>query len=292
MTTDTVKDVPITKIRIERNPRTRFDEEALAGLAQSIKGRGLQQPIILEPGKKGTFILVSGERRLRAHKQLGKITIKAIIRARSNHNGRERFVDAIIENDQRADMNPIELGQAYKVLRDEFQMSVRDISKRIGKSEAHIFNLLLLTDLDKEIQDMIEQGWYKDYRLARGLLKITDRQVRIGLANRLFKHKVQLNGCLNAVERTLQMISSKAGRKPVDFKRGTPALKLADVDARQQPMKWGMLQQLGQVPAWSLVVRSAEHTCQECPLRDIASRSTCSDCGAVSMLRTLVEAAR
>lgn len=241
MTTTTVKDIPITKIRVERNPRTRFDEESLAGLAQSIKGRGLQQPIILEPDKKDTFILVSGERRLRAHKQLGRKTIQAIIRARSNHNGRERFVDAIIENDQRADMNPIELGQAYKVLRDEYKMSVRDISKRIGKSEAHIGNHLTLTDLDKEIQDMIEQGFYKDIRLARGLLKIEDSQVRVGLAHRLFKQKVQLNGCLKAVERTIQMMTATSKPKGVDFKRGTPALKLAEVDADQQPMRWDML---------------------------------------------------
>jgi ParB family transcriptional regulator, chromosome partitioning protein len=288
--TTAVKDVPITKIRVERNPRTRFDEESLAELAQSIKGRGLHQPIILEPGKKGTFVLVSGERRLRAHKQLGKTTIQAIIRARSNHNGRERFVDAIIENDQRADMNPIELGQAYRVLREEYQMTVREISEKIGKRETHIFNLLLLTDLDKEIQDMIEQGFYKDIRLARGLLKIEDSQVRIGLANRLFTQKVQLKGCLNAVERTLQAMVSTSKGKAVDFKRGTPALKMADVDGTHEPMRWDMLRQLGRVPAWPLVVHTAEQTCRECSLRNIASISTCRDCPAVEMLRKMVEA--
>src|SRR5919106_6273324 len=122
MSITTVKDVLIKKIRVGRNPRTRFDEVSLAGLAGSIKSRGLQQPVVVEPERDG-FILVSGERRLRAHKKLGKTTIKAIIRAKSNHNGRERFIDAIIENDQREDMTPMELGRAYQVLHDEYKMT-------------------------------------------------------------------------------------------------------------------------------------------------------------------------
>jgi len=285
----TFKAVQISKIVIERNPRRRFNEESLAGLAESIQERGLQQPIIVEPGLGDTFILVSGERRLRAHKKLGRSTIRAIIREKSNHDGRERFLDAIIENDQREEMTSIELGHAYKALWDEFNMSIRDISKRIGKGEIQISQLMRLTDLDKEIQDLIERGFWKDSRLVNLLLKITDREVRIELAKRLFHQKVSLKGSLRAAERTIQMLATSTG-KFTDFREGTPALKLAKAD--KQPMRWNMLMQLNQVPPWPTIVRSAEQTCDQCALRSIASRNTCRDCGAVQMLRIMVEAAK
>lgn len=281
---ESIRNISLLKIRVVRNPRQHFDQESIAGLAQSIKGRGLQQPIIVEPGKGDWFELVSGERRLRAHQQLGRKQIKAIVRARSNHNGRERFLDAIIENDQREDMNAIERARAYRVLRDEYGMTARAIAVSIGKAETYIGNYLLLTDLEEEIQVMIEKGFWKDPRLARGLLHIEDATVRLELARRLFKQRVSLKGCLAAVERTLQAVNT--GK--VDFKRGTPALKLANAD--QRPMQWDMLRQLGQLPAWELVVHAAEQTCQACPLRSIASRQTCRDCGAVDMLRKMMEA--
>ena len=286
----TLQKILITKIVVERNPRKRFDEESLAELAQSIQSRGLQQPIIVEPGPaEDTFVLVSGERRLRAHKKLGKTKIQALVRARSNHDGRERFLDAVIENDQREEMTAIELAHAYRALSDEYDMSVRDISKRIGKSEFKISRLIQLTFLDQEIQDLIERGFWKDYRLASLLLKITDKMVRVELAKRLFTQKVSLKGSLKAVERTIQEMATSTG-KFTDFHEGTPALKI--VGAVKQPMHWNMLMQLGQLPPWKLVVLNAEQTCEQCPIRSIASKSNCKDCGAVHLLRRMMEAAK
>jgi len=281
-----LQQVPIAKIRAGRNPRRKFDEEKLQDLAQSIRTRGQKQPIILEPYKDG-FILVMGERRLRAHKLLGRTTIEAYVRARTNHNGRERFLDAVIENDQRAEMTPMETAHAYKVLRDEFKLTVRQISKRIGKAESTIGNLLLLTDLDVEIQEMIDEGLWKDTRLARGFLKIEDKATRVELARQLWKHKASLKGCLAAVENTLRAVKQSNQKARISAKSGTPAVILAEAD--KKPMQWDMLKQLGKVPAWELVVLSAERTCQKCPLRSMASRITCMDCGAVDMLRTLME---
>jgi len=284
-----VQSLLISKIVIDRNPRRRFDEQSLEGLAVSIQERGLQQPIIVEPGTGDTFILVSGERRLRAHKKLGKSKIRAIIREKTNHDGRERFLDAIIENDQRENMSPIELGHAYRTLWDEFDMSIRDISKRTGKGEIQIGQYLRLTDLDQEIQDLIEHGFWKDSRLVNLLLKIVDKDVRIDLAKRLFQHKVSLKGSLKAAERTIQMLATSMG-KSKDLREGTPALKIVGV--KEPPRRWGMLAQLGRLPAWSTVIHSAEKTCDQCPLRSIASRGTCSDCGAVHLLRSMMETAK
>src|SRR5690349_7874815 len=111
-----LKMIPINKIVKLRNPRKRFDEDASRELALSIKEHGLLQPIVVEPDKHDTYVLVMGERRLRAHELLRRTNIKAVIRDRTNHNGRERFIDAFIENDQRVDMNPIERAKAYQLL--------------------------------------------------------------------------------------------------------------------------------------------------------------------------------
>jgi ParB family chromosome partitioning protein len=282
-----LQEVPLEKIHLGRNPRKKFDEQKLQDLAQSIQNRGQQQPIILEPYKDG-FILVMGERRLRAHQLLGRTTIQAYVRARTNHNDRERFLDAVIENDQRAEMTTMETAHAYQVLRDEFHLTVRQISKLIGKAESTITNLLLLTDLDPEIQDLIDQGFWKDTRLARALLKIEDKATRVELARQLWKHKAALKGCLAAVENTLRAVQHGAQKARISAKSGTPAIILAEAEAK--PARWDMLKQLGKVPEWELVVLSAERTCQKCPLRSMASRITCRDCGAVEMLHKMMEA--
>ncbi len=284
-----VVQLPIEKIRVIRNPRKRFNQASLDELAQSIRTRGLGQPVIVEPSEDGDgYELVSGERRLRATKQNGTQTIEAIIRGRSNHNGRERFLDAVIENDQREDMTAVELAQAYLFLQTEYGMSVRDISKEIGKNEATINNLLLLTKLDMEIQEMIEDGLWKDPRFVRGLLNIANREARIKLAEHLYTHKVSLKGSLMAVSNYSRMTGAASQKERI--KTGTPAMVVARVE--KKPPQWDMLRQLGKVPAWELVVHSANETCGICPLRNMASRGTCSDCGAVAMLRTMVEASR
>jgi ParB family transcriptional regulator, chromosome partitioning protein len=286
-TVASLRDVPITKIYLGRNPRTRFDEQELQALAQSIQKRGQQQPIVLEPYKDG-FILVMGERRLRAHKLLGRTTIQAYVRGRTNHNGRERFLDAVIENDQRTDMTTMETAHAYQALRDEFKLTIRQISQRIGKAESTITNLLILTDLDPEIQALIDHGFWKDTRLARGLLKIEDKGTRVELARQLWNHRASLKGCLAAVENTLKATKTTSAKQKLSSRSGTPSLILAEAEAK--PARWDMMKQLGRVPAWELVVLSAEQTCNKCPLRSMASRVTCSDCGAVDMLRAMMEA--
>ncbi len=186
-------------------------------------------------------------------------------------------------------MSAIELAHAYRVLWDEYNMTFREISKRTGKKEIYIGNLLRLTELDQEIQNLIERGFWKDTRLVNLLLKITDKEVRIELAKRLFNHKVSLKGSIKAAERTIQMLATSIG-KSNDFREGTPALKI--VGAKEPPRRWGMLAQLGRIPSWSMVIHSAEQTCDQCPLRSIASRSTCSDCGAVHLLRRMMEGAQ
>jgi len=285
---DTIIELEITKIHKGRNPRTHFKAQEMKELAASIREHGLVQPIVVEPAEDG-YVLVMGERRMRAHEMLKKKTIKAIVREQSNHNGRERFIHAIIENEQREDMNPIEKAIAYQTLHDEFQMSAYEISKQTGKGEKHIYDAMALLDLDLEIQEMISNGWWKDSRLVRGLMKIKDRDIRVGLAERLYKHKVSLTGSMKAVEKTLTVIASTPVTKRTVL-RGEPVFGFGNEPTK--PMRWDMLKQTGSVPEWSLVVLSAKETCQACSLRDIASEMNCRDCPAVSMLGHLMKVAK
>ena len=93
----TVQTIPIDKITKGRNPRKRFDPDQLQELAQSIREHGLLQPIIVEPHRSGAYVLVAGERRLRAHVLLKRKNIQAMVRDRSNHHGRERFLASIVD---------------------------------------------------------------------------------------------------------------------------------------------------------------------------------------------------
>jgi ParB family chromosome partitioning protein len=274
--------ISIEKIVKGKNPRKHIERKKLEELAISIKEQGLIQPIIVEPHEDGTFILVAGERRLEAHKLLKRRNIRAEIRERTNHDGRERFLAAIVENDQREDMNPMDRAEAYLLLHDVYHMSSRDIGWKIGKVQAVVDNYLLLNRLDKEIQELIREGFWKDPRVARGLLQIANPKTRIALAERLFEKRISLSGSLIAIKKTM------AALEPVQRKYSwAPALTFAEAECK--PLKWDSLRQLGRVPAWELVVTSAESTCQACPLRDVASPLNCKGCAAVTLLQRLVE---
>lgn len=293
--------IPITKIVRGNNPRTQFDPGKLQELAASIKARGLIQPIIVEPHGRGKFLLVAGERRLEAHKLLKRSTIKALVRERTNHNGRERLLDAVIENDQRTDVDPIDRANAYLQLRDTYHLTTRQIAQKVGRESHVIENHLVLTRLDPEIQDLVRQGFWTDSRLVRGLLSIEDRSTRISLAGQLWSERINLKGCLAAVDRTLAAIGTKVVRKGGRPRKAgpaalysqktkivsthVPAMEIAEVWIK--PARWDALKQLGHVPEWDLVVSAAGSTCQMCPLRDIASPKNCEGCAAVTLLQRL-----
>jgi ParB family chromosome partitioning protein len=96
-------------------PRRRFDPGSLRELADSIKVNGLIQPIVVEDAGDGSYILIDGERRLRACKLINRTEIEAFINPPSNHNGEERLRKALVANIQRTDLNPIEEAQAYQI---------------------------------------------------------------------------------------------------------------------------------------------------------------------------------
>jgi len=160
---------------IERNPfqtRTRFDETQLEELAASIAATGVVQPILVRPLAEGRFQLIAGERRWLASKKAGKATIPAMIRAVSDEQAMEI---TIVENLQRADLNPMEQARAFERLTREFKMTQEQMAQRTGKNRASIANFLRLLRLPTEIQGKVEAGELT-FGHARALLALEDSE--------------------------------------------------------------------------------------------------------------------
>jgi ParB family chromosome partitioning protein len=144
--------------RIDRNPnqtRTNFDEEKLKELAQSIAATGVVQPVVVRERSGGRYELIVGERRWRASQMAGKQTIPAIVRQVSDEQAMEMTV---IENLQRADLNPMEQARAYARLSAEFKLTQEQMAERTGKDRASVANFLRLLKLPEETQGLVESG--------------------------------------------------------------------------------------------------------------------------------------
>jgi ParB family chromosome partitioning protein len=147
---------------IERNPfqtRTRFDEAQLTELTQSIAASGVVQPIVVRPLSQQNgqvrFQLITGERRWLASRKAGKATIPAIVRPASDEQTLEM---TIVENLQRADLNPMEQARAYQRLSHDFKMTQEQMATRTGKERASVANFLRLLRLPEPIQHKVESG--------------------------------------------------------------------------------------------------------------------------------------
>src|SRR4030095_5726125 len=141
--------------RNPRQPREKFDLEELENLAMSIREHGVIQPLIVSPGKNGIYILIAGERRLQASRKAGLKTVPVVIRYASDQQLLEL---ALIENVQRADLNPIEEAAAYQNLAREFRMSHEAIAERVGKSRSAVANTIRLLDASAAVKQALVDG--------------------------------------------------------------------------------------------------------------------------------------
>ena len=167
-------------------PRRRFDEGALAELAQSIAARGVIQPVIVRPLAGGRFQLVAGERRWRAAQKAQLHEIPSIIR---NLDEREVMALALIENLQREDLNPVEEARAFQRLGEQQGMTQAEIAKLVDKSRSHVANMQRLLQLPDQVLDHVEAGRL-DMGHARALVgaesavELAERAVAEGLSVR------------------------------------------------------------------------------------------------------------
>jgi ParB family chromosome partitioning protein len=150
------REIPVEQI--DRNPfqtRSHMNEDQLAELAASITANGVVQPILVRPLANGRFQLIAGERRWRASMQAGKATIPAILRQVSDEQAMEI---TIVENLQRADLNPMEQARAFERLSREFHMTQEQMAVRTGKDRASVANFLRLLRLPSTVQARVENG--------------------------------------------------------------------------------------------------------------------------------------
>jgi ParB family chromosome partitioning protein len=148
--------VPIENIEPNPDqPRRRFDPDHLEDLANSIREKGVIQPLIVRERAGGKYEIVAGERRWRASQKAQLHELPVIVR---DFNDTEVLEIAIIENIQRSDLNPVEEAAGYRQLMDKFGHTQDAMSKALGKSRSHIANLLRLLNLPQDIQDLVEEG--------------------------------------------------------------------------------------------------------------------------------------
>lgn len=161
-----------------KQPRTRFDPEALAGLTASIEASGVVQPLLVRPLPDGSYELIAGERRWRAAKQAGLEKVPAIVR---DSERAERLQLALIENMVREDLNPVEEARACAALVDDLGLSKEKLSRRIGRSRPAVSNLIRLLDLPDEALELLESGALSEGH-GKALLGAAGNDVRRRLA--------------------------------------------------------------------------------------------------------------
>ena len=187
--------------RIEPNegqPRKSFDEETLKELADSMKEYGILQPLLVKR-KGGNFQIIAGERRWRAAKMAGLKEVPVIVR---EYNKQQSVEIALIENVQRADLNPIEEALAYQQLMQEFGLKQEEIALRVSKNRATITNSIRLLKLAEPVQQLLINGEISSGH-ARALLGLEDKEQQIALASQIIEKGLNVR----QVEKLVKMMT-------------------------------------------------------------------------------------
>ena len=182
-----VNEVKVVKVPIGQifpnpyQPRKSFDEAALEELSASIAQYGVLQPLLVSPTEDGRYLLIAGERRLRASRMAKLTEVPVII---SDYTTQQIAEIALIENLQREDLNAIEEASGYKLLMERYNMTQEQVAKRVGKSRPAIANALRLLNLPEPVLEMVEEGEVSPGH-ARALLSFDDPQRMMDVAQKV-----------------------------------------------------------------------------------------------------------
>jgi ParB family chromosome partitioning protein len=217
-----VRTLPIGQIHPNRlQPRSRFDDVGLDELAASIRTQGMIQPIIVSKTKQSGYTIVAGERRWRAAQRAGLSTVPVVVR--EVRDDRELLELALVENLQRADLNPIEEAEAYRALQQSFGLTQEEIAERVGKTRPAVANTLRLLRLPDSIQDYLRSGELSEGQ-ARPLLALEDESEAQKLALRAVREGL-------SARRMEELAAGKSGsgrrgKKPVEAHAAAAAERL------------------------------------------------------------------
>lgn len=187
-------------------PRSSFDEEALEGLADSIRSVGVLQPVVVRPDPNGGYLLVAGERRWRAARRAGLTQIPAVIRSGEDAAW---LTEALVENLQRSDLTPLEEAAAFRQLLEDFGLTHDEVAQRVGKSRATVTNSMRLLGLPASIQARLESGELSVGH-ARALAGIDDR----AFAEHVARRAVAEGWSVRQVEEAVRLRKGESTSRP------------------------------------------------------------------------------
>jgi ParB family chromosome partitioning protein len=192
------REIPVAAISANRRqPRSRFDEEAMAALTASVRELGVLQPLLVRATGPASYELIAGERRLRAARRAGLAMVPAIVRTADDALSLEQ---ALVENVQREDLNPMDEAAAYQQLIEDFHLTHDELATRVGKSRAAISNTLRLFQLPPSVQRMLSEGQLTAGH-ARALLTTPDRSFQEVLARRVVAEGMSVRATEEAARR-------------------------------------------------------------------------------------------
>lgn len=207
---DRIEQIPTIAIKANPyQPRTRFKDESLKSLSQSIKNHGLQQPILIRK-VGGDYELIAGERRLRASVMAGLSQVPAIVKTVSD---RDSMKIALIENMEREDLSPIDIAKGYQRLQEEFQYKQQDLADIFESSRSAVANVLRLLQLPKAIQELLHTGQLTEGH-ARAILAEDTEEKQLVLAERIVKEGLTVR----EAESSKATVKSRS-QKPAQWKQ-------------------------------------------------------------------------
>ena len=222
--------LPIGQIEPDRGqPRTKFDEEALSELENSIREFGVLQPLLVRPMSDGTYRIVAGERRWRAARRAGLTEVPVIIRSLTDA---EAAAIALIENLQREDLNPIEEATGIRRLIEEFDFTQEQAADKLSKSRPAIANSLRLLALPNDVMKMVAEGELSAGH-ARALLGLNDKELIPETADRVIEEKLSVRQTEQLVKKLNKPVRAPQPKPRRDTFYDEVELALSEVLARK-----------------------------------------------------------
>jgi ParB family chromosome partitioning protein len=220
-----------------RQARRRFEQEATAGLADSIKAQGLVQPVVLRPRAGGGYELIAGERRWRAARDAAVPALPAVVREADD---REALLLGLVENVAREQLSPVEEARAYAVLLDEFDLALGEVAERVGKSKPTVSNRLRLLELPDDVLSMLERSELTEGH-ARAVLAVPGNDGRRRLARQIVRQGLSVRAAERAARwagaRTRPRRKGKLVDPDLAHRARTAVERLTGLGARVRPGK-------------------------------------------------------
>ncbi len=220
-----LRELPVGLIKPNpKQPRTRFDSEALSGLAASIESSGVVQPLLVRPLHDGSYELIAGERRWRAAQEAGLEKVPVIVR---DSEQAERLQVALIENMVREDLNPVEEARACAALVEDLGLSKEELARRVGRSRPAVSNLIRLLSLPDEALELLESGELSEGH-GRALLAASGNEVRRRLARDAARGGWSVRETENRVRLASQPKAKKGGAAKLSAEEAAAMRDAAD----------------------------------------------------------------